>query len=80
MRARVETEARKLGYRPNRPASRLANERTGLVGLVVHDFANPGLLVLMETFTWRLQQKVYDPIYRTLTKRRGRTQDLRPAP
>jgi len=78
MRARVETAARKLGYRPNRLASGLANGRTGLVGLVVYDFVNLGLLVLMETFTSRFQQKGLRPNLPNLDE--ATRSDTRPSP
>lgn len=40
-RERVEIAARELGYRPNRAASFLRAGRTGALGLVVPDLANP---------------------------------------
>jgi DNA-binding LacI/PurR family transcriptional regulator len=40
-RARVEAAARRLGYRPNRAARGLITGRTGNLGLVVPDLANP---------------------------------------
>ena len=40
-RARVEAAARKLGYQPNRAARGLITGRTGNLGLVVPDLANP---------------------------------------
>jgi DNA-binding LacI/PurR family transcriptional regulator len=40
-RARVEAAARELGYRPNRAARGLITGRTGNLGLIVPDLANP---------------------------------------
>lgn len=40
-RARVEAVARELGYRPNRAARGLITGRTGNLGLIVPDLANP---------------------------------------
>lgn len=40
-RARVETEARRLGYQPNRAAQGLITGRTGTIGLIVPDLSNP---------------------------------------
>jgi LacI family transcriptional regulator len=40
-RARVEAAARKLGYQPNRAARGLITGRTGNLGLIVPDLANP---------------------------------------
>jgi DNA-binding LacI/PurR family transcriptional regulator len=40
-RARVEEAARRLGYRPNRAARGLITGRTGNLGLIVPDLANP---------------------------------------
>jgi LacI family transcriptional regulator len=40
-RARVEAVARELGYRPNRAARGLTTGRTGNIGLIVPDLANP---------------------------------------
>ena len=40
-RARVESAARRLGYRPNRAARGLITGRTGNLGLIVPDLSNP---------------------------------------
>jgi LacI family transcriptional regulator len=39
--ARVRSSARELGYVPNAQAQALARSATGLIGLVVHDIADP---------------------------------------
>lgn len=48
LRARVIGAAEKLGYRPNRMAAGLAGGRSGLVGVIVDGFSDPGLLELLD--------------------------------
>ncbi|MCK5754943.1 MAG: LacI family DNA-binding transcriptional regulator, partial [Mycobacterium sp.] len=38
---RVRAAARELGYKPNAQAQALARASTGLLGLIVHDIADP---------------------------------------
>lgn len=66
MRALVLATAEALGYRPNRLAAGLASGRTGLVGLVTDDFANPAVLELLGHFTNHLQEAGYRPILMNL--------------
>ncbi|WP_406385733.1 LacI family DNA-binding transcriptional regulator [Streptomyces sp. NBC_01618] len=41
VRELIHAKARELGYRPNKAARELATGRTGMIGLLVHDVANP---------------------------------------
>ncbi|SMY09550.1 LacI family DNA-binding transcriptional regulator [Flavimaricola marinus] len=66
MRKLVLATADALGYRPNRLAAGLASGRTGLVGLVTDDFANPALLELLGHFTTHLQEQGFRPILMNL--------------
>lgn len=54
-RTRIREIAGRMGYRPNRLATGLATGRTGLVGLVVDDMANPFYLGVLDKFTQGLQ-------------------------
>ena len=55
-RAKVETAAAALGYRPNVLASSLTTGRTKLIGLVSNNFANPFFLEIFDRFTRHLQE------------------------
>ncbi|MGO2313144.1 MAG: LacI family DNA-binding transcriptional regulator [Brachybacterium tyrofermentans] len=52
---RVEASAAKLGYVPNAQAQALARSRSGLIGLVVHDIADP----YFATIAREIQQQVF---------------------
>ncbi|WP_114854106.1 LacI family DNA-binding transcriptional regulator [Brachybacterium sp. YJGR34] len=52
---RVEASAAKLGYVPNAQAQALARSRSGLIGLVVHDIADP----YFATIAREVQQQVF---------------------
>lgn len=52
---KVEASAAKLGYVPNAQAQALARSRSGLIGLVVHDIADP----YFATIAREVQQQVF---------------------
>lgn len=56
-RERVTAAARELGYRPNRAASGLRAGRTGAVGLVVPDLANPHFAALAKGAQARARER-----------------------
>jgi DNA-binding LacI/PurR family transcriptional regulator len=62
MRARVETAAAQLGYRPNMLARGLITRRTRMVGLVSNNFHNPVFLEIFDLFTRRLQEAGLRPL------------------
>lgn len=66
-RAKVETAADQLGYRPNALASSLTTGRTKLVGLVSNNFHNPIFLEVFDGFTRRLQDRGLRPLLVNLT-------------
>lgn len=83
---RVHAAARRLDYAPNGPAQAVARGSTSVVGLVVHDIADPyfsaiaagvsraaddaGLLVMLSSTTGRPDQEVH--YLRALRAQRGR--------
>lgn len=58
-RTRVLAAAAKLGYVPDLAAAGLASDRSGLVALLVNDFANPHTLIILERLTHVLQNESY---------------------
>jgi len=70
-RTRIQDIARRMGYRPNRLATGLATGRTGLVGIVVDDMANPFYLSILDQFTHGLQELGLRPM---LINLRGETE------
>ena len=61
-RAKVETAASSLGYRPNVLASSLTTRRTKLIGLVSDNFHNPIFLEVFDLFTRSLQDRGLRPL------------------
>ena len=61
-RAKVETAADRLGYRPNVLASSLTTRRTKLIGLVSDNFHNPVFLEVFDLFTRTLQDRGLRPL------------------
>jgi LacI family transcriptional regulator len=55
-RARVQSAARELGYRPHAPAQSLRRGQTATVGLVVADISNPYTAVVVRGITTTLAQ------------------------
>lgn len=62
LRARVREAADRLGYRPNRMASGLAGGRSGLVGIVIEGFGDPGVLELLDHATRAMQDHGLIPV------------------
>ncbi|MGW4385362.1 LacI family DNA-binding transcriptional regulator [Streptomyces sp. NPDC004685] len=58
-RARVLAAAERLGYRPSRIARSLALGRTGTLGLIVPDIANPFFAVIAKAVQARARRKGY---------------------
>ncbi|MFF1359572.1 LacI family DNA-binding transcriptional regulator [Streptomyces sp. NPDC058297] len=58
-RARVLVAAERLGYRPSRIARSLALGRTGTLGLIVPDIANPFFAVIAKAVQARARRKDY---------------------
>ncbi|WP_428954586.1 LacI family DNA-binding transcriptional regulator [Streptomyces sp. cg35] len=58
-RARVLAAAERLGYRPSRIARSLALGRTGTLGLIVPDIANPFFAVIAKAVQARARRKDY---------------------
>jgi LacI family transcriptional regulator len=59
--ARVRSAARELGYIPNAQAQALARSATGLIGLVVHDIADPYFTAITrgaQRYAWTRQSQV----------------------
>ena len=56
---RVIKAAEELGYRPNLLARSLSKKRSNIVGVVVDEFSNPNVLVVMDQVTRQLQLKGY---------------------
>jgi DNA-binding LacI/PurR family transcriptional regulator len=56
MRAKVLEAARKLGYQPNVIARSLSTQRSGIVGIVVANMANPFYVSILQPLARRLQQ------------------------
>lgn len=65
-RAKVESAAQALGYRPNPLARGLMTGRTELVGLVSSTFRNPAFMQVFDLFTRRLQAKGLRPLLANL--------------
>lgn len=61
-RHKVETAAKRLGYRPNMIARSLSTQRTQLVGLICDNFRNPYLMEVFECFTEQLQAHHLSPL------------------
>lgn len=59
VRERVLQVATELGYRPNLLARSLTKRRTGIVGLVVDELANPNLFPVLDEVTSQLQRNGY---------------------
>ena len=58
-RERVLTVARRLGYTPNRVARSLAMGKTGSLGLIVPDVANPFFAMILKAVQARARRKEY---------------------
>ncbi|KER70013.1 LacI family transcriptional regulator [Burkholderia cepacia] len=58
-RERVLQVAAELGYRPNLLARSLTTRRSGIVGLVVDELANPNLAPVLDEVTDQLQRRGY---------------------
>lgn len=58
-RKRVMKAAEELGYRPNLLARSLTKKRSGIVGLVMDEFANLNILPVLDEVTRQLQLKGY---------------------
>ncbi|MFI6872909.1 LacI family DNA-binding transcriptional regulator [Streptomyces sp. NPDC050400] len=58
-RRKVLAAAERLGYRPNRIARSLALGRTGTLGLIVPDIANPFFAVIVKAVQARARRKDY---------------------
>ncbi|MDE2116012.1 MAG: LacI family DNA-binding transcriptional regulator, partial [Hyphomicrobiales bacterium] len=56
-RKRVLAAAAQLGYVPDLAAAGLASDRSGLIALLVNDFANPHTLVVLERLSLILQNE-----------------------
>ncbi|NRA54054.1 MAG: LacI family DNA-binding transcriptional regulator [Gammaproteobacteria bacterium] len=56
---RVKKAAQELGYRPNLLARSLTQKRSNIVGLVVDEFTNPNILLVLNEVTSQLQRKGY---------------------
>ena len=54
---RVKKAAQELGYRPNLLARSLTQKRSNIVGLVVDEFTNPNILLVLNEVTSQLQRK-----------------------
>ncbi|MEM9250378.1 MAG: LacI family DNA-binding transcriptional regulator [Pseudomonadota bacterium] len=67
MRAKVQSAAQELGYRPNALASSLTTGRTKLIGLVSNNFHNPIFLEVFDRFTRGLQDRGLRPLIVNLT-------------
>lgn len=61
-RARVIAAAERLGYRPNALASGLNRRRSGIVGVVAAELANPFYARLLDALATRLAQAGYSPL------------------
>ncbi len=62
MRQKVESAAKKLGYRPNLLARSLTTRRTALIGLISDNFENPVLAEVFHLFTQQLQDRGLRPL------------------
>ena len=62
MKQRVLEAAEALGYTPNALASSLTTGRTRLVGLLVDDFAAPGMAALLDEVSTAVQNKGLHPL------------------
>ncbi|MEM6464915.1 MAG: LacI family DNA-binding transcriptional regulator, partial [Pseudomonadota bacterium] len=60
-RAKVESAANALGYRPNALARAMTTGRTKLIGLVSNNFHNPIFLEVFDRFTRGLQDRGLRP-------------------
>ncbi|HTN98281.1 MAG TPA: substrate-binding domain-containing protein [Nordella sp.] len=56
MRAKVLEAARELGYQPNVIARSLTTRRSGIIGIVIANMANPFYVSILQPLTRRLQQ------------------------
>lgn len=56
MRAKVLEAARQLGYQPNVIARSLTTRRSGIIGIVIANMANPFYISILQPLTRRLQQ------------------------
>jgi len=70
-RAKVETAARKLGYRPNALASSLTTGRTKLIGVISNNFHNPIFLEVFDLVTRALQDRGLRPLIVNLSDESG---------
>jgi len=66
-RAKVESAANALGYRPNALARAMTTVRTKLIGLVSNNFHNPIFLEVFDRFTRGLQDRGLRPLLVNLT-------------
>ncbi|MEM9268786.1 MAG: LacI family DNA-binding transcriptional regulator, partial [Pseudomonadota bacterium] len=66
-RAKVESAANALGYRPNALARAMTTGRTKLIGLVSNNFHNPIFLEVFDRFTRGLQDRGLRPLLVNLT-------------
>lgn len=71
-RARVESVARQLGYRPDPVARSLRSGQTRLVGVVVADIANPFTSVMLRAIVNTLDGEDYLPVIVETRDDRGR--------
>lgn len=60
--ARVQESAARLGYRPNAAAASLRTGRSGLVGILLPDIANPQFSPILSGITQGLAEEGYSPI------------------
>lgn len=64
-RARIDTIAADLGYRPNRAASALRSKRSNLVGLVLNNLVNASFHTIAEVVQRKLAEEGYQLILGT---------------
>ncbi|WP_321822581.1 MULTISPECIES: LacI family DNA-binding transcriptional regulator [unclassified Burkholderia] len=71
-RERVLQIATELGYRPNLLARSLTTRRSGIVGLVVDELANPNLAPVLDEVTGQLQRRGYLAMLLNISSDQGR--------